>query len=70
MLPTPDGGLVRLRDPVKTLGSGDDAIELRSRSSEQKEAWRFKKNLIMWAIGLLLLGFTIIILMILGPIQV
>lgn len=70
VLPTPDGGVVRLRDPVKMLGSGDDAIELRSRSAEEKEAWRFKKNLIMWVVGLLLLGITIIILMLLGPIQV
>ena len=70
VLPTPDGGIVRLRDPVKTIGSGDDATELRSRSAVQRETWRFKKNLIMWAIGLFLLGMTIIILMLLGPIQV
>ena len=55
---------------MKTVGSGDDATELRSRSAVQKETWRFKKNLIMWAIGLLLLGITIIILLLLGPIQV
>ncbi len=70
VLPTPDGGIVRLRDPVKTIGSGDDAIELRSRSSEQRETWRLKKNLIMWTVGLLVLGITIIILMMLGPIRV
>jgi len=70
VLPTPDGGTVRLRDPLKTIGSGDDAIELRSRSTVEKETWRFKKNLIMWAAGLLLLGITILILMLLGPIRV
>jgi len=50
------------------VGSGDDTLELRSRSSVEKEKWRFKKNLILWAFGLLILGLTIIILMNLGPI--
>jgi len=68
VLPASDGGIVRLREPLKTVGSGDDATELRSRSAVQKETWRFKKNLIMWAIGLLLLLITIVILMLLGPI--
>jgi len=68
VLPTPDGGIVRLREPAKTVGAGDDATELRSRSAVQKETWRFKKNLIMWGIGLLLLLITIVILMLLGPI--
>ncbi len=68
VLPTPDGGIVRLREPAKTVGAGDDATELRSRSAAQKETWRFKKNLIMWGIGLLLLLITIVILMLLGPI--
>jgi hypothetical protein len=68
VLPTPDGGIVRLREPAKTVGEGDDATELRSRSAAQKETWRFKKNLIMWGIGLLLLLITIVILMLLGPI--
>ena len=69
VLPTPEGGHVRLREPTKVVGSGDDTLELRSRSSVEKEKWRFKKNLILWAFGLLILGLTIIILMILGPIR-
>ncbi len=68
VLPTPDGGVVRLREPAKTVGAGDDALELRSRSAVQKEVWRFKKNLIIWLIGLVLLCLTIAILMLLGPI--
>jgi hypothetical protein len=69
VLPTPEGGQVRLREPTKVVGSGDDTLELRSRSSVEKEKWRLKKNLILWAFGLLILGLTIIILMMLGPIQ-
>lgn len=69
VLPTPEGGYVRLREPTKTVGAGDDALELRTRSSADKEKWRFKKNLIIWTFGLLVLGVTIIILMILGPIR-
>lgn len=70
VLPTPDGGIVRLREPSKTVGSGNDATELRSRSAVEKETWRFKKNLIIWAAGLLVLLITIVILILLGPIQV
>jgi hypothetical protein len=69
VLPTPEGGYVRLREPTKVVGSGDDAIDLRTRSSGDKEKWRFKKNLIIWTFGLLVLGLTIIILMMLGPIR-
>jgi hypothetical protein len=69
VLPTPEGGQVRLREPTKVVGSGDDTLELRSRSSVEKEKWRFKKNLILWAFGLFILGLTIIILMMLGPIE-
>ncbi len=69
VLPTPEGGYVRLREPTKVVGAGDDALELRTRSSVEKEKWRFKKNLIIWTFGLLVLGVTILILMFLGPIQ-
>jgi len=68
-VPTPDGGYVKLREPTRIVGSGDDALELRSRSGVDKEKWRFKKNLVMWGFGLLILGITILILMTLGPIQ-
>jgi len=67
MLPTPDGGYVKLRDPAKIVGQGDDALELRTRTAAEKEKWRLKKNLIIWTFGLLVLGITIIILMIMGP---
>ena len=69
VLPTPEGGYVRLREPTKVVGSGDDALELRTRSTVEKEKWRFKKNLIIFTFGLLLLGATIVILMMLGPIR-
>ena len=48
---------------------GTMTLELRTRSSVEKEKWRFKKNLIMWTFGLLVLGVTILILMFLGPIR-
>ncbi len=69
VVPTPDGSYVHLREPTKIVGSGDDALELRSRSGVDKEKWRFKKNLVIWAFGLLLLGITIFILMTLGPLR-
>jgi hypothetical protein len=67
MLPTPEGGYVKLRDPTKIVGQGDDALELRTRTAAEKEKWRLKKNLIIWTFGLLVLGITIIILMFMGP---
>lgn len=69
VVPTPDGSYVHLREPTKIVGSGDDALELRSRSGVDKEKWRFKKNLFIWTFGLLLLGITIFILMTLGPLR-
>lgn len=67
VLPTPEGGYVKLRDPTKLVGTGDDALELRTRTAAEREKWRFKKNLILWTFGLLVLGITVIILMFMGP---
>jgi hypothetical protein len=67
ILPTQDAGLVTVREPIKRAGSSDEAFELRSLTPQQKERWRFKKNLILWLFGIIILGITIIVLLTVGP---
>jgi hypothetical protein len=57
-----------VREPVKTIGTGDDEIELHSRTPEQKARWRVKKNLVLWTFGLIVLGITLLVLLLMGPI--
>jgi hypothetical protein len=64
-----DAGLFNLREPVRTVGVGDDAIELKSLSPEEKARRRLKKNILLWGIGLVVIGITIAILLISGPIR-
>ena len=63
-----EGGLVRLREPVKTVGYGDDAVELRTLTPEERARRRLRKNLILWTVGLVILGVTLAILLITGPV--
>jgi len=70
VVPTQDAGLVTVREPVKRIGAGDDALELRSMTPEEKARWRFKKNLILWAVGLAIIGITVVVLLMTGPIRV
>ena len=56
-----------LREPVKTVGYGDEAIELRAKSPEERARWRLKKNLIIWGFGLIVLVLTFAILLLMGP---
>ena len=68
VLPTEDGAYVTIREPVKTIGRGDDAIELRSLSAEERKRRKFKKNLVLWGFGLLIIGITLALLLLVGPI--
>ncbi|MCH5376728.1 MAG: hypothetical protein JJ992_22410, partial [Planctomycetes bacterium] len=67
ILPTEDGRYVTVREPVKSVGRGDDAIELRSLSAEERTRRKFKKNLILWGFGLVIIGITLALLLFLGP---
>jgi hypothetical protein len=69
VIPTEDGGFVRLRDPVKTVGEGYEAVELRSHSPEERASWKLKKNLIMWGFGLAVIGITLYVLLKMGPLS-
>ena len=67
VLPTEDGGYVKLREPVKTIGRGDDAVELRTLSPEEKARRKFKRNLILWGFGLVMIAITLALLLFMGP---
>ncbi|MDX1944735.1 MAG: hypothetical protein SFU86_04945, partial [Pirellulaceae bacterium] len=54
-MPTPDGGVVAVRDKPKTLGRGDSEIELRRLSPEEKARRRFRRNLILGTVCVVIL---------------
>ena len=70
LLPTEDGGQVALRDPVKTIRDGDEEIELRTLTPEEKARRRFWKNLFVWTFGLVMLAITLYVMFAMGPLDV
>lgn len=62
-------GAVRVREPVQTVSAGDDEIDLRSLTSEEKSRRRMIKNLVLWTAGIILIALTMIVLLMLGPIS-
>jgi hypothetical protein len=64
-----DPSAIQIRETVKTVGVGDDAVELNSLSPEERARRRLKKNLILWTFGLIVIGITLAILLLIGPIQ-
>jgi hypothetical protein len=69
VIPTEDGGQVMVREPVKTAGEGDDEIELRTRTPEERAKRRLVKNLIVWGFGLVVIAIVLIALLATGPIS-
>jgi hypothetical protein len=68
-VPTSNEGLFHFREPVKTVGFGDDAVELRSLTPEEKARKRLKKNLILWGFGLIVIGIALVVLLMAGPLR-
>jgi hypothetical protein len=54
-VPTDDGGVIKLREPVKKIEFGGEEIELHRLTPEEKARRRFFKNIIMAIIGVGLL---------------
>lgn len=69
MIPTEDGTFVTLREPLRTVGEGDEEIELRSLTAEEKERKKLKKNLIVWGFGLVIIAIAVYALLTMGPIS-
>jgi len=68
VIPTEDGTFVTVREPLKTVGEGDEEIELRSLTAEERERKKLKKNLIVWGFGLVIIAITVYALLTMGPI--
>jgi hypothetical protein len=69
VIPTGDGSVVTVREPVKTVGEGDDEVELRSRTPEERAKRRLRKNLVLWGFGLIVMAIVLIILLTTGPVS-
>jgi len=54
-LPTEDGSVMVVTESPKTVGSGEEAIEVRRLSPEEKARRRFRRNMILWSLCILVL---------------
>ena len=63
MLPTEDGKVVPLHDPIKTVGRPGQEIELRQLSPQEKARRRAVRNLIMSVGSIVLLTIVFYVLL-------
>ena len=61
-----------MREPVSTAAWGDQGLghqagELRTPTAEERARRKWRKNIILWAFGLLILGITLALLLLTGP---
>lgn len=63
VVPTPDGGFVSVRETPKTVGEGDDALELKRLSADERAKRRLRNNLIFGAFCLLILFVVLFIML-------
>ncbi len=61
-VPTSAGASTALRNRSKTVGEGEQAVELRQLSREEKAKKRFRYNLIMWSICAFILSAVFLVL--------
>ena len=62
-VPMEDGSLVTVREKPKTLGRGDSEIELRRLSPEEKAQRRMRRNLILGAFCMVIMGVVALVMM-------
>ena len=62
-----DGGEATLHEPVKTAGYGEDAVELRRLTPQEKAKRKRRKNVILFVFCGVILGVAVVILLIMGP---
>ena len=65
---TQEGTAFAVREPVKTVGYGDDEVELRQLSSEEKASRGLRRKIIMWTVGLIVIIITMWVLLWSGPV--
>jgi uncharacterized protein YbaR (Trm112 family) len=62
-VPTPEGGFVTVRETPKTIGRGDEAIEVRRLTPEEKARRRLRNNLIIGGFCLAVIVIVVVVLM-------
>lgn len=67
VIPTEDGGQVTLREPVKVVGHGTKAVELRRLSADEKAKRKTKRNILMLVICAAMMGLALAIVWKFGP---
>ena len=67
IIPTEDGGEVTLREPVKVVGHGTKAVELRRLSADEKAKRKTKRNILMLVICAAMMGLALAIVWNFGP---
>ncbi len=55
LIETEEGEYVALREPVKTVGKGLEARELRVLTPEEKARRRLIRNVVVYSVGLIIL---------------
>ncbi len=61
-IPTEDGAVVTVRDPVKTVRKGSRVILLRQLSPAEKHRRRTRRNVVLWVVGAAILVIAATIL--------
>jgi hypothetical protein len=61
-VPTPEGGFVTVRETPKTIGQGDEAIEVRRLTPEERARRRLRNNLIVGGFCLLVIVIVVVVL--------
>ncbi len=64
-IPTEDGKVVTLHEPKRVVQQGEEEVEIRSLTPEEKARRRMFKNIIMFGFGgmVLLIVLTVLLLM-------
>lgn len=59
-------GPIRLREPVKTVARGDDEVELRRLTPEERARRKMIKNVVLWGLGFVIIAITLVALLFRG----
>lgn len=61
-MPTEDGDVVTIREPVKTVTVGDEEMELNELTPDEKERRRFIRTIFVWGFCVVVLGASLLLL--------
>ena len=62
VVPTPEGGYATIRKKAKTVGRGDEEVELKELTPQEKAKKRFRYNLVMWTVCVIILLIVFLVL--------